>query len=81
MNYRSCWVTITAKVFVSDSDIAEVLGIEGDERLPEEKLQDLPTKTVEDAFEPIARMKISEMFPTDEPLKVADVNLDLSTFQ
>jgi len=82
----SAWVTITGKVFVDEDEMMEVL----QEKYPDlcvwneeeaEWVNDCTAEQERETFEEIARRKLSEHFPTDEPLKFNEAIIDLSTFQ
>lgn len=66
--YRKAQVTITATVFVPEQEIQDEL--HSDEDL-------LPT----DAFMRLAKNKIDALFPTDDPLRILDVYIDIFTIR
>jgi hypothetical protein len=71
MKQYTSWVEITGKICVQDWEMADELGLVGDEeRTAVEKLEDVQVGKITEAFDTIARRKVSEMFPTDEPFKL-----------
>lgn len=89
-NYSHAWATVMGKVFVEKYEIEQKL----QEKFPQYKKQvrddeegntcacDLATyDEVRDTFEEIAREKLWDLFPTDEPMKVNEIVIDLSTYR
>lgn len=70
------WVTLTAKVYVDSDEVEELVGqgvdLDG---------EPLPENSYSAAFASLARQKINDHFPTDEPMKLNDIDIDLSTFK
>jgi hypothetical protein len=78
MSYlRSAWVTITGKVFVDDTEVQELLA-KGKATLLSENDTDI--KSEADAFEFLAHEKMREAFASDEPVKFASKEIDMSSF-
>ena len=70
------WVTLKAKVFVPTCEVEaqSEIGYDLDG-------EDLPTEhRDEHAFEALAKQKISDHFPTDEPMRLENTEIDLSTY-
>lgn len=85
MNYASSWVTITGKVFVDEMDMNERI----EEKFPDcvrvdddgEREYMVTPEQEQEVFEELAREKISKLMPTDDPVKLAEVSIDLSSYQ
>jgi hypothetical protein len=67
--YRKAQVTIFATVFVRSDDVAGLA----------EVIQSADAE--QKAFKEIARVRIESLFPTDEPLKIREVLVDMKTFE
>lgn len=71
--YRKARVTIYADVFVPVGEIEGLIDlVKGD---------DEGTLTEPEAFEKLALDKINALFPTDDPLRVREVDIDMETFE
>lgn len=82
MKYRSAYVTLTAQVFVPEYELADALDLkETAEQTKSEQLQDVVPEVLCYKFEEMARDRIDALFPTDEPLKLREVHIDMSTFR
>lgn len=66
--YRKAQVTITATVFISEQELQDEL----------RKDEDL---LVDNAFMKLALAKIDTLFPTDDVLRVREVDIDMETFE
>lgn len=73
-HYSYAWASITGKVFVSDDELAENLGVSL------EGLPDVHPERIQVAFQDIANDKLNALFATDEPIKVSDIDIDMDTF-
>jgi hypothetical protein len=83
MSYRSAWTTITGKVFVSDDDILELLRSTHGDR-PEVDDLGIDAYTYEEAkiaFEVLADQKIKDLFPTDDPVKFNEAEIDMDSYK
>ena len=85
--YHSAWVTITGKVFVDEwemEDLAEKRYSEYIYKAKEEDESILTFLTEErkmKLFDEIASEKIRDLFPTDDPFKLVEPEIDLSTYK
>lgn len=70
---KYAWVTITGKVYVDDAEIED---LKDGADLDEDRVFD-----EEEAFKSLAKDKIYELFPTDDPFKLEDVSIDMSTYK
>lgn len=85
-HYYSAWVEISGKVFVSDDELMQRLS----EKFPDKCkwdseeavwIDDTSAQEMADTFEEVAQEKISEVFPTDEPIKFNEAIIDMSTYR
>lgn len=82
MKYRSAWVTITAKVFIPEYEIADELKLEDtDDESAEEQLYSVEDGKIVEAFDKIASERINEVFSTDDPMKLHDFRIDWSSLK
>jgi hypothetical protein len=78
MQQRSAWVTITAKVFVPDDELQDLVAKGKASLLSPD---DTVIENEQDAFDFLAREKIRDFIKTDEPLKYSGVDIDLTTLE
>lgn len=77
MTSRSAWITVSGKIYIPDFELADALGLTGDDdRTAVEKLADVHPERIEVAFQDLANDKIRELFPSDGPVKVQEVEID-----
>ena len=74
MKLQSAWVTITGKVYVPQYEIDDL--IEAGEDEDGNKIS-----TEDEAFETLAKSKLSELFPTDDPFKHNETEIDMKTLK
>lgn len=82
-SYRHAWATITGKVFVSDDEILEALRDTHGDR-PDVDDLGIDAYTYEEAkiaFEVLAESKIKDLFPTDDPVKFNEVQIDMDSYK
>lgn len=81
--YRYAWATMTGKVFVSDDEILEKLKENlGDRPETEEDGIDAYTyDEAKEAFEVLAKEKLDALCPTDEPMKLNEVTIDMDSYR
>lgn len=82
-SYRSAWATITGKVFVSDDEILDLL-IQTHGDRPETEEDGIDAYTYEEAkiaFEVLAESKIKDLFPTDDPVKFNEAEIDMDSYK
>lgn len=87
--YRSAWTTLTGRVFVPLDEIEEYLmencpRAVSEARGGEDECSVLDFVTVEEekkAFEALAKEKINACLPNDEPMKLNETEIDLSTYR
>ncbi len=87
MKTYSCWAEITGRIFVLDWELEDRLR----EKYPayaerckdeKERARDICTPDEEkETFAELAREKLSDQFPTDDPLKLNEIIFDLSTYR
>jgi hypothetical protein len=70
--YLKAPITITGTVFVSEDEILDALGVES--------LSDVHPERIRVAFQDLANDKAHDMFPTDEPIKLQEIEIDVSDF-
>lgn len=85
-SYRYAWVEITGKVFVDEDEMMEGLS----KKFPDlckwndeeaEWIDDTTTAQHREGFEELAQQKISDHFPTDDPIKFNEAIIDMTTFK
>lgn len=88
MKFRSAWVTLTGKVFVSEPDLEDYLAEQHPDLAKRAAEQDesilcFTTPEQERAgFEHLANEEINEKLGySDDPIKLNDVSIDLSTLR
>ena len=92
-SYHSCWVEISAKVFVSVDEMEQAMEKKFPKYAEQVELcnrdyEGLLTiyvlctpEEVKETFQEIAQQKISDHFPTDEPMKLNEAIIDMTTFK
>lgn len=85
MRHYYAWCSIAGKVFVSEYEILEWFRKNHPELIMkdedgEEDICLVDHVIFKQAFEDIARDKLYDSHPTDEPMKVADIEINMDTF-
>lgn len=81
-NY-SAWATISGRVFVEEQELIDALCEKFPDRVMSgdaEPLDMFLTSEQREVFQEVAKKKISDLFPTDEPMKMNEVILDMKTY-
>ena len=87
---KYAWVTLTAKVYVDDDEMKyELSDLENMKPLTDEEhdeymdnlLLNTPIEKEKEVFQLLAMEKITDHFLADEPMKINDIEIDMSTYK